>query len=145
MTQTRFISARFTVPGSPVGKQSPRMTRTGRTYIPARSRNYMNDVTLAAGSVLDSQIEGPLRVTIGAYKSRPKRLCRKRDPEGRMWCPVKPDADNISKSILDGLKPWFDDAQVVILTVFTYYAEKGSNPRAEVSISRVDGPPCGAP
>ena len=136
-----FISAKFTVMGDPVGKQSPRMARNGRTYIPAKSRGYINAVTLAASSVLDGDIECPLKVFIRSYKRRPKALCRRKDPDGALWCPKKPDADNISKSILDGLKPWFDDAQVVILTVCTYYAEKSGSPRAEVIIETVKGGP----
>lgn len=140
---SRFISARFTVPGSPVGKQSLRTTRTGRAYIPAKSRGYINAVTLAASGALKGEIQGPLRVIIDSYKKRPKALCRRKDPEGRLWCPKKPDADNISKSVLDGLKPWFDDAQVVILTVYTYYAEKTGSPRAEVTIDIVTGGPDG--
>ena len=134
-----FISAKFTVMGDPVGKQSPRMTRTGRAYIPAKSRGYINSVTLSAAEVLNTPLDSALSVKICSYKARPKALRRKKDPEGTIWCPKKPDADNIAKSVLDGLKPWFDDAQVVRLIVETMYAEKDGDPRVIVLVEKVDG------
>jgi len=133
----RFISAKFTVMGDPIGKQSPRMARNGRAYIPAKSRGYINSVTIAASTSLSTPIEGPLFVGISSYKRRPKALCRKKDSPGPIWCPKKPDADNIAKSVLDGLKPWFDDAQVVSLSVQTYYAEKFGDARVVVVVERV--------
>ena len=133
-----FVSAKFTVMGDPIGKQSPRMTRTGRAYIPAKSRGYINSVTLAASEVLKSPLDCAVAIEIKSYKARPKALSRKKDPDCAMWCHKKPDADNIAKSVLDGLKPWFDDAMVVRLVVETLYTEKGGEPRAVVVVEKVD-------
>ena len=44
-------------------------------------------------------IDEPVRVDIVAVSQRPQRLCRKKDPPGRIWCGAKPDPDNISKAV----------------------------------------------
>jgi len=81
---------------------------------------------------------GPTLVTILAVVKRPKRLMRKKDPETRMWCCTKPDADNICKSVLDGLVMGgviTDDKNVVSLQILKQYAAKDEGPCTEVSVT----------
>ncbi len=93
------------VPGQPVGKGRPRFVRaTGRAYTPKGTAEWER----GASYVFHQQYDGPpaegvISVTIIAVFQRPKRLLRKKDPEGRMPCDVKPDIDNVIKCVLDAL------------------------------------------
>jgi len=76
-----------------------------------------------------------LEVSILAVFPRPKRLLRKKDPDGLFPQTQKPDADNVAKLVLDGLAPfWGDDAQVSDLIVRKRYVERDESPRVEVHI-----------
>lgn len=131
-------SAFFTVPAAPRGKGRPRVTRGGRhSYTPDATAAFESVVALAAAGAMGSRWEGPVFVTIWAVFPRPKRLRRKADPAGLVKHPVKPDADNVAKAVLDGLAAWFDDAQVTDLTVRKRYAELDGAPRVEVEVTEV--------
>ena len=56
---------------------------------------------------------------------------------GVVWCPVRPDADNLAKPVLDAmtdLEFWPDDSVVVALTVTKVYHELGGKPGCIVSV-----------
>ena len=106
-------------------KGRPRYTRTGRAYTPKRTRDWEQ---LAAKLLYQSSLgfqaspdDGPIGVELTFIHKRPKRLCRKSDPDGRLWRPIKGrggDIDNQIKSILDACQAGRiieDDAQVVEL------------------------------
>lgn len=79
----------------------------------------------------------PTLVTIAAVKSRPKRLMRKCDPERRLWCPMKPDNDNIEKAVFDALKDagvLTDDTRVVYNKLAAMYTRKGEEPFVFVEV-----------
>lgn len=84
-------------------------------------------------------IEAPVRVDVLCVMSRPKRLLRRADPDGLMWAPGKPDADNMRKAVLDALKTWWrDDSLVVCGQTVRAYAEKDGSPRTVVRIRSLD-------
>lgn len=83
---------------------------------------------------------GPIRVDFTFILPRPKSLCRARDPEGLIPCPVRPDRDNLQKGTQDGMAKagfWNDDAQICDGRTAKFYAEKGGSPRIIVTISEV--------
>lgn len=128
---------RFTVPGTPVAKGRLRFIRsTGRTYTPAATVGFEGLVAHEASRVTSTLLEGPLSVDILAVMPRPKRLLRRKDPDGLIWCTSRPDADNVAKAVTDALNgiAYRDDAQVVDLTVRTVYAERDGQARTEVAI-----------
>ena len=126
----------FEVPRPPVGKARPRMNRrTGHVYTPDKTRRFELDVAACAKASIRQLLEGPLLVDVLAVLPRPKRLCRKKDPPGFVWAPVRPDADNIRKAVLDGLACVMrDDAQVVAGQTVKVYAEKTGGPRVRVRV-----------
>jgi len=70
---------------------------------------------------------------------RPKRLCRKKDPDSTtVSCDKRPDLDNLMKSLLDAIQNsgqmWTDDSQVQHINAEKVYAEKNGKPRIEVRI-----------
>lgn len=122
---------------------------------PTKTRTYEATVADIASQAIDRVIESPVEVSIVAVFARPKRLSmvykktgRPKYGTGRIHCPQIPDADNIAKAIMDGMRSiWRDDRQVVRLHVAKVYAtmdrdEAGNwtneTPRVEVAIRVLD-------
>lgn len=116
-------SVHFCVPGPPVGKARPRVNRNGHAYTPQKTKEYE---TLVRQSY-ESQIgpikfvgKKPLEVLIEAEFPIPKSASKKKNAEMvETYHTHKPDADNLAKSILDGLVGVAieDDSCVSVLTV----------------------------
>lgn len=130
---------RFEVPLPPRGKDRPRVTRTGHAFTPAATRKWESSLALMAQEKLPKTvIEAEVSVHVLAVLPRPKRLLRRKDPDGLIWAPTKPDADNILKATLDALKAfWRDDAQVVDAQIFKVFAERDGRARMIVRISSI--------
>lgn len=136
-----MIDVYFVVPAAPLGKERARTVRmpngASRSYTPKRTVTFEAQVAAAAGAVMPAPvIEEPVQVDILAVLARPKRLQRRLDPKGLTWAPVRPDADNVRKAVLDALDGfWLDDSLVVAGQTLKVYAEKfGGRPRVEVRI-----------
>ena len=123
------------IEGEPRRKARPRVTLRG-AYTPAATRRYERKVAQAAMASGERCPAGLLSVSIVLYLPRPQS--RPRQTSARLWTYAEPfhvgraDADNLAKSVLDGLGPWLgDDRRVVELHV-----EKrcSSDPRAVVSV-----------
>ena len=84
-------------------------------------------------------LEGPLVVSLAFYLPRPKRLMRKKDPDGPIPHAARPDRDNLEKSTYDALNKlvWRDDSQVYRGVVAKYYHEKDGHPRVEMVIKEM--------
>jgi Holliday junction resolvase RusA-like endonuclease len=81
-------------------------------------------------------LAGPLGVEFRFVMKRPGRLCRKADPEGRIWADTRPDWDNLVKGTQDALADfWGDDSQICYARVLKQYASKGEAPHITVTIS----------
>lgn len=102
---------RFHIPGRPVPKGRPRMSRTGGVYTPKTTAEYEKAVArswyLAYG---DRALEGRLRLLVNVHTDRHQ----------------KQDVDNLAKSVLDGMQRGGafaeGDQQVYSLTVVKYPA-----------------------
>lgn len=131
----------FEIPGDPVAKQRPRMTKSGHVYTPTKTREYEKLVKEAyisnsRGWKYDKDV--PLEVRIIAYFPIPKSDSKKRKSEkkrGMIRPTIKSDIDNICKSVLDGLNgvAYADDKQIVSLHASKWYAE---NPSVKVIIAQ---------
>lgn len=130
---------KFIIPGEPVAKGRPRVTKFG-TYTPAKTKNYETLVRelyiIQHGQTL---LDGELSVDIKAYFTIPKSTSKKKKEQmvGQSIRPVKkPDLDNVMKSITDALNEiaYKDDSQIVTASIAKYYSEE---PRVEVLIERV--------
>ena len=137
----------FHVPGQPVPKARPRFARTKgggvRTYTSSQTAAFETKIALYAST---TRWRGylaprgvPVRLELVAGFERPQRLNRKRDPDGLVPHTVRPDIDNVAKSVLDGLsrapaRIFMDDGQVQVLRIEAFYAEKDQGPRTEVKL-----------
>lgn len=119
----------FNIPGKIQAKQRPRFN--GRyVYTPDRTTNYENWVKACYLEKYNNEklLETSLEVYIRAYFEIPKSVSKKKKQqmlENEISPTIKPDTDNIAKSILDSLNgiAYLDDKQVIRLTVEKWYAE----------------------
>lgn len=122
----------FNIPGKVQAKQRPRFN--GKfAYTPKQTIAYENWVKTCYLEKYRGQavLEQPLKVKIIAYYEIPKSTSKKKRlemKENRIFPTVKPDTDNIAKSILDSLNgiAYLDDKQVVKLEVEKYYSDVAS-------------------
>jgi Holliday junction resolvase RusA-like endonuclease len=137
--------AEFFVTGEPKAQPRVRVTKTGHAYTPGSAKGFKERVHWEARANIDViEWDEPeqgdcLRVDIDFFLKRPKRLCRKADPDGPVYAPKKPDKDNLEKAVLDalvGANVLWDDAQVVSGTVQKFYHAKDKGPGAMIKISR---------
>ena len=133
----------FVIQGKAQAKQRPRFnTHTGRTYTPNKTINYENWVKICyLEKYKDKELmDKPLRVTIRAFLEIPKSTSKKKKQQmlDNVILPmVKPDTDNIAKSILDSLNgiAYKDDKQVAELIVYKFYND---TPYVNVTIEEID-------
>ncbi len=122
----------FKIPGKAQAKQRPRMGRSGIVYTPKETLVYENYVKMCYSDYAkqfgwlpyENQVRAEIEVLVAVPKSDSKTK-KKAKIEGMIRPTVKPDCDNLAKSILDSLNKlaYHDDRQVVELFVKKYYAE----------------------
>ena len=133
----------FKIPGKAQAKQRPRMGRSGIVYTPKETLVYENYVKMCYSDYAkqfgwlpyENQVRAEIEVLVAVPKSDSKTK-KKAKIEGMIRPAVKPDCDNLAKSILDSLNglAYHDDKQVVELSVKKYYAE---NAEVKIKLSEV--------
>ena len=131
---------RLTIPGEPMGKARPRMTRGGIIYTPAKTVNYETLIReLFIMKYPDFQpIEGPVRMRLLA-KMKISKTSKKKTMDmltGKIRPTKKPDMSNILKTVEDALNnlAYNDDKQIVELTVEKRFSNR---PRIELEIEKI--------
>lgn len=135
----------FTVPGKPVPKGRPRVTRYG-TYTPKSTVEYEQAVRDSwrnqSGQAFGPDI--PLFVTVSAHFEIPKSLSKKARLalRGAFHTKQRGDLDNVVKSVLDALNghAFPDDCAVCIIHASKDFQDE---PSTEVTIQ--DYQPEGSP
>lgn len=134
----------FTVDGEATGKQRPKARNTAgyvQIYTPAKTRNYEAYIKLCykrdCGNIYFA--DGALRVDIKVFVQIPQSISKKKRLQalnGEFRPTVKPDFDNIIKTLCDALNgiAFKDDKQIVDATYSKYYAEI---PRVEMIIENI--------
>lgn len=113
-----------------------------RMYDAGTAEAWKADVIHAASEHRPaSPIDEPVGVDIDFFLPRPKRLLRKKDPDGPIWATCKPDRDNLEKAVLDAMTTdgWFrDDALVVAGMVRKLYHAKDGYPGARIDVYPIE-------
>ncbi len=128
----------LTIPGKPLGKQRPRVLKSGITYTPKKTVNYETLVRMLyiEKYTCAKPFTGPVCMLIRAYYQIPKSASKKRKKamrEQNILPTIRPDVDNIIKIIADALNglAYDDDKQIVSCCFSKFYSD---TPRAEVDI-----------
>lgn len=128
------MTINIVVPGRPVPKQRPRVTRYG-TYTPKATLNYEAKIReLCPNQHFEKGI--PLQMIVTAYMPIPKSWTEgKKDlaRQGVIYPTCRPDIDNLSKTAMDALNKiaFYDDSQIVQLITTQYYSDE---PRLAITI-----------
>ena len=113
----------FTVPGRPVPKGRPRVTRYG-TYNPKATQLYEKAVRDAWKAQSGKSFPGgvPLAVYVGVHFEIPRSLSKKQRLalEGQPHTKQRGDLDNVVKSVLDALNGAAFPDDAAVCTVFAY-------------------------
>jgi Holliday junction resolvase RusA-like endonuclease len=132
---------KFTIPGEPVAKGRPRVTKTGIAYTPKKTKDYETLVQEIYFSTFgQTMFTEPLTMHINAYFKIPKTASKKKKEQmlqGIIRPVKKPDCDNIVKSIADALNniAYEDDKQLVRVSIDKFYSD---TPRAEVILEKLE-------
>lgn len=145
------LSIDFVIPGDPKGKGRARSriakAKDGRQFVthytPSGTVEYENLVRMAAHEAMNGRAPTgfPCRVTVIACCSVPASWSKKKQQKahlGEVFPTGKPDLDNVSKAVLDGMNRivFTDDKLVCSLTVTKHYS---ATPRVEVMVRELDG------
>ena len=128
---------KFTIIGSPVPKGRPRVALRGGypvTYTPKKTETWENYMRFAAIQYRPEKLlEGPLSIKLHFVLIKPKSV-----PKKRKYPCVKPDIDNLEKSVLDALEGLFyrNDSQIVRKVASKDYGEPA---RVEVELEVKSG------
>lgn len=134
----------MTLPFDPTPKGRPRFSvhyNHVQTHTPPKTKAFESQIAFfyrsEGGLKYDKGI--PLRVSITFYMPIPKSASKKAKID--MQADIKkhtckPDLDNLTKAVLDGLNEvaWYDDAQIVQLEVQKKYSGK---PYIHITISEL--------
>lgn len=141
----------FTVPGTPVAQPRAKATSRGghvSMYTPTKTSSGKSNgiaefkaaVRIAAAAIHRGPLlTGPLLVQIVAVFPRQSNRVWKTRPMPRYRHIVRPDVDNIAKSILDALKgvTWADDTQVCSIGGDKWHAAGDEAPHTTVVIREI--------
>jgi crossover junction endodeoxyribonuclease RusA len=116
---------RFTVYGKPEPKGSTRSFQhaaTGRVVTTADAKGlklWAYTVRSAAQERAGVLLEGPVRLELGFFLTRPRSVSVRKRP----YPTAKPDLDKLTRAVKDALTGvlWQDDAQVVLLIAQKVY------------------------
>jgi Holliday junction resolvase RusA-like endonuclease len=152
---TRYMSRIFEVEilGPPIGKARPKSarikTKEGRVFTHTYTPTKTSEWEQAAAFLFKNQLRmvtervqlivGPVVLKVEAVADRPKRLYRKKDPEGRIWRETIPDGDNVLKTVGDALDKSVlgNDKQVVSWSIRGCYAAKYEGSMTVVRLYRL--------
>ena len=114
----------FILPIDPIPKLRARADKRGFHYTPAKTKKFERDVKLLIASQWKSEpLSEPLEIDVVFQIKRPASVSAKQRP-----CPsVKPDIDNLGKSLIDACNGilWKDDALIVKVTKEKIYGDTG--------------------
>lgn len=133
---------KIAIPGRPMVKQSTNFGK-GRAFPKKHVVAWETHAAMLMRTTLgeSEQLQGPIALTIDAIWERPKRLCRKQDPDGRIYKWSRPDFDNCAKAVCDALNlsgVIVDDAQFCDCHVRKWYAAKGEGPCVEITLRALE-------
>ena len=131
----------ISVPGMPVGKARPRVTRTGIVYTPKKTASMENLLKIAFTEKYPGHVplEGMIEMLVLSYFPLPKSMPKKKKAlavAGIISPTSRPDVDNIIKLAMDALEgvAYARDSCIVGAAIKKFYSAR---PRTEVVLRKV--------
>lgn len=115
------------IPFEPVPKGRPKFTRTGHPYTPKKTKEYEKKLAEFYKSQTSDYYDEPIKVRLVFYMPIPKSASKKKRilmESGQIKHTVKPDVDNLVKSVLDACNgvAYSDDNLVTTINAIKIYA-----------------------
>lgn len=107
----------FNFPIDPVAKGRPRFTKQGRAYTPKKTKEFTDAIKkMAYQQYKNGPIKDAIHCTVVFMIKKPKTVTRE-------YPTVKPDLDNLEKSLYDALNgiAYVDDSQIISHNVSKKY------------------------
>jgi Holliday junction resolvase RusA-like endonuclease len=129
------------IPGDAVSRPRQRVgviAGKARTFTDGKHpiHAYKAAIKLAWNATEAGPIAGPVTMRIEAVFTRPQAKVWKTKPMPSYPHTIKPDCDNVAKSVMDALNgiAYRDDSQVFMVTVTKRVAAGDEQPRTEVHV-----------
>ena len=120
--ETYMEQFHYIVYGKPFGQQRVRKGRFGNWYIPEKTRTWQQLIKLAVlqGTVPKEPYRGAVSLCMHFCFVKPKSV-----PKKKKYMSVKPDLDNLEKSLFDAIQGLliYNDSQICRVTKEKVYAE----------------------
>lgn len=143
-------SVSFVVPSVPVAQPRAKATSIAgraRMYTPTKTASGKTHPIAAFKACVQLAYrqacslpphDGPMELLMTFVLPRPQKLQKKSLPQDRVPHTVKPDTDNLQKSVMDALSGLLfqDDRQVYSLTGWKWYAAKDEQPHVLIQARR---------
>mgnify|MGYP003133724508 CR=1 FL=1 len=139
----------FWVPGIPTPWKAARVRRGqgGYTPITVADRHWRSIfISESYKHLPEEPLCGPVKVDTIFLMPRPKRLMRKKDDAGEIYCDRQPDVGNLRKLVLDMMEPsrknptytgfYDDDKRVCEGREAQYYCALDGDPGVRIIISK---------
>jgi len=140
----------FIVPAVPVAQPRAKASTFGghtRMYTPTKTASGKTHPIAAFKACVQLAFRqacslpphaGPMELSIVFVLPRPQKLQKKSSPSERIPHTVKPDTDNLQKSVMDALSGLLfqDDRQVYAITAEKFYAAKDESPNVSIQAWR---------
>lgn len=99
---------------------TPPKTKAFEMQVAFYYRGAADGYTFPKGTPITVSIEFGMRIPASTSKKRREAMLR-----GEIHHVIKPDIDNLTKAVLDGLNgvAWYDDSQITELHVFKRYVQ----------------------
>lgn len=129
------------IPGDPVGKARPFVTKRGITFTPKKTVSMENLIKFTFSEKYPGFIPilFPVSMKIIIYQKIPKSFSKRQREQAlsNFLRPAKrPEIDNCTKLIFDSLigRAYHDDNQIIELEALKFYSDR---PRVEIEIKEI--------
>ena len=125
----------MTIPGKPVSKARPRISKRGFMYTDKKTSDYEKKIKSYAKDICKTPYTCPVSVHIIFRYKKPKT-----SKDKGIFKTTRPDLDNLIKSITDALNgiAYLDDSQICIIWSCKQYIPDESN--VEISVKPIVTP-----
>ena len=136
------MKIQFTIPGNPVPKARPRVTKSGHAYTPKKTSDYEKLVQIYAKQAMAGMnpTTEAVRLTVRAFFPIPKSWTKAKKEKalnGDLKHTTKPDLSNIVKAVEDAMNGivYKDDSQISEIVCVKRYS---MSPKVDLTVEVIN-------